>query len=204
VSEPRPFPVLATVVAALAVLAMLALGFWQLAVRLPEKEAYLARLAANPARPPIAWPRQPGDDLLFRRASATCLAPVSIVLAGAGAQGFRAIARCRTGADGPGLSVQLGTTRDPKARPAWRGGAVSGTVAHAPSDRSLIGGLVDRRAPEFMLVADPPLAGLGPNRAPDLASVPNNHLAYAGQWFFFAGVAATIYAIALRRRLTGR
>jgi surfeit locus 1 family protein len=30
--------------------------------------------------------------------------------------------------------------------------------------------------------------------------VPNNHLAYAVQWFLFAGVAAVIYALALRRR----
>ncbi|MBM3928735.1 MAG: SURF1 family protein, partial [Sphingomonadales bacterium] len=38
------------------------------------------------------------------------------------------------------------------------------------------------------------------NPAPDLSAVPNNHLAYAVQWFLFAVVAAIIYAMALRRR----
>jgi len=33
--------------------------------------------------------------------------------------------------------------------------------------------------------------------------VPNNHLAYAVQWFLFALVAGVIYVIALRRRLRG-
>ena len=51
-----------------------------------------------------------------------------------------------------------------------------------------------------MLVADPPLAGLDPNPGPDLSAVPNNHLAYAVQWFVFASLAALIYALALRRR----
>ena len=40
-----------------------------------------------------------------------------------------------------------------------------------------------------MLVADTPPAGLAANGTPDLGAVPNNHLAYAGQWFFFAAVA---------------
>jgi surfeit locus 1 family protein len=30
--------------------------------------------------------------------------------------------------------------------------------------------------------------------------VPNNHLLYAIQWFFFALAAAVIYVLALRRR----
>jgi cytochrome oxidase assembly protein ShyY1 len=33
-----------------------------------------------------------------------------------------------------------------------------------------------------------------------VADIPNNHLAYAVQWFVFAGVAAAIYAILLWRR----
>jgi surfeit locus 1 family protein len=37
------------------------------------------------------------------------------------------------------------------------------------------------------LVADPPLAGLAANAAPDPSDIPNNHLAYAVQWFLFAG-----------------
>jgi surfeit locus 1 family protein len=49
-------------------------------------------------------------------------------------------------------------------------------------------------------VADPPVGGLAANAAPDPADLPNNHLAYAGQWFFFALTALVIYVLALRRR----
>jgi surfeit locus 1 family protein len=52
-----------------------------------------------------------------------------------------------------------------------------------------------------MLVADTPAPGLMPNPGPDPSSIPNNHLAYAVQWFLFAGLALLIYALALRKRL---
>jgi len=190
----RP-PLLPTLVVGLAVAAMIALGLWQLLDRLPRKEAFLAQLAANPARPPVAFPRKADERLLFRRSGATCAPPVAVRLAGAGAAGYRAIATCRDG-----MTVQLGTTRDPKARVRWAGGAVAGRIGQAPDGRSLIGSLVDHAPPKPMLIAAPPLAGLSPNAVPTADTIPNNHLAYAGQWFFFAGVAATIYVLALRRR----
>ena len=196
----RRWPLIPSVIVGLAVAAMIALGLWQLLDRLPRKLAYLDQLRANPTKPAIAFSRTPDDALLFRRASGFCLQPVSIKLAGAGASGFRAIAQCRTGAEGPGMTVQLGTTRDPKAKPAWRGGAVSGYLAHAPDGRSLIGAALRPEPQRLMLVADTPPPGLAPNAPPDVDSVPNNHLAYAGQWFFFAGIATVIYVLAVRRR----
>ncbi|MCE3544054.1 SURF1 family protein, partial [Escherichia coli] len=63
-------PLSPTMIVALAVAAMIGLGLWQLLDRWPKKEAYLAQLAQNPARPPIAFPRLPDDTLLFRRTSA--------------------------------------------------------------------------------------------------------------------------------------
>jgi len=33
-----------------------------------------------------------------------------------------------------------------------------------------------------------------------VGDIPNNHLAYAVQWFLFAGIAGVIYALALKRR----
>jgi surfeit locus 1 family protein len=194
-------PLIPTILVTLAIAAMIALGLWQLLDRLPKKEAFLVQLAANPAKPPMAFPRIPDETLLFRRASGLCLQPTDIKLAGAGKSGFRAIAQCRTGAEGPGMIVQLGTTRDPMAKVAWAGGEVSGLISHAPDGRSLIGSLFDHSPQRLMLVVDKPLAGLNPNGQPDIASVPNNHLAYAGQWFFFAAIAAIIYTLALRRRL---
>jgi surfeit locus 1 family protein len=200
----RRVPVVPTIVVAVAVAAMIALGLWQLVDRLPKKEAFLAQLAANPARPPIAFPRTPDDSLLFRRTSGFCLQPVSIKLAGAGASGYRAIAQCRTGAEGPGMIVQLGTTRDPNAKVAWAGGPVTGFISHAPDGRSLIGSLFDRRPQDMLLVAETPPAGLAPNGRPDIASVPNNHLAYGVQWFLFAGIASVIYVLAVVRRAPRR
>ena len=197
----KRIPLLPTLLVGLAVAAMIALGLWQLLIRLPEKEAYLAQLAANPGRPPVAFPTVPDDRLLFRRVAAMCLTPTAIHLAGAGAAGYRAIASCQTGAEGPGMAVQLGTTRDPNARVAWAGGAVSGYLSHAPDARPLLAGLWDHSPRPMLLVADTPPPGLAANRPPDLSAVPNSHLAYAGQWFFFAAVASIIYVLALRRRL---
>ena len=59
---------------------------------------------------------------------------------------------------------------------------------------------LDKDTSGVLLVAATPAAGLSPNAPPSIESIPNNHLAYAVQWFLFAGVAAVIYAIALRRR----
>jgi len=196
----KRFPVIPTIVVALAVAGMIALGIWQIAVRLPEKEAYLAQLARNPAKPAVAFPRVPDDRLLFRRSDVFCLSPVTITRAGAGNAGFRLIAACRTGAEGPGVKVQLGTTRDPNKQVAWEGGAVSGWISHAPSARPLIAGLFSDTPQEMLLVADRPIGGLAANTQPDIGLVPNNHLAYGVQWFLFAAVAAIIYAVAVLRR----
>ena len=197
-------PILPTLLVAGAVAAMIALGVWQLQRR-GEKAELLARLAANPALPEMAWPR-PGVDLeplLFRRAGAFCLQPVAWQRTGGtgvgGTRGWRQIATCRTGAEGPGLRVDIGVAADAKARPAWRGGEVTGTIAHAPVSGGL-GAFFGHRTPEYMLVADRPLAGLDPSRPPSVETIANNHLFYAIQWFFFAAAAAVIYVLALRRR----
>jgi surfeit locus 1 family protein len=197
----KRFPIVATILVVLAVAAMVRLGIWQLDRR-QQKLAELAVLTANPSKPPIALPVPAiGDDLLFRKAGAFCLKPVSFVLDGAGKAGFRVIARCATGAEGPGFSVQLGTTHDPEFKPHWSGGKVSGMITHAPSDKPLIATMVGKSAPQpLLLVADTPAPGLAANEMPSIESIPNNHLAYAVQWFLFAGIAVIIYLLALRRR----
>ena len=191
----RRVPLLPTLIVALAVAAMIGLGLWQLLDRLPRKEAYLAQLAANPTRPAIAFPARSDDTLLFRRAMARCDGPVTIRRAGAGQAGYRLIATCARG-----LHVQLGTTHDFAGAYSWNGGAVHGYISHAPDSRPLIAGLFDRTPTPLMLVVDAPPPGLTANTPPDLSAVPNNHFAYAGQWFLFAAVAAIIYLLALRRR----
>lgn len=192
-------PVVPTILVALAVAAMIALGVWQLHRRV-EKHAFIAQVTANPARPPVGFPQAPDDALLLRRSAVLCRGPVAIERAGAGAAGFRVIATCGADAEGSGARVQLGTTRDPLARVAWPGGAVTGWLVHAPDSRPLIVSLFQHRPQPLMLVSDRPLAGLAANAVPDAGQVPDNHLAYAVQWFLFAGIAAIIYAIAVMRR----
>ena len=207
----RRIPVVATIVVALAVAAMISLGVWQLSRR-QEKEAALARYAANLDLPPIALPAfgRVDESLLFRRVSAFCLQPTAWTTesgrTAAGATGWRHIALCRTGAEGPGFAVNAGVSQA-STNPAWRGGEVSGRLTWMPSDTSLIGAAFGRlfgRAetpPTPMIVADRALAGLQPSVQPDPADIPDNHLAYAIQWFLFAGVAVVIYGILLWRRV---
>lgn len=194
-------PLIPTIVVGLAVAAMVGLGIWQLE-RKQQKEALIGQLATNFDKPAIAFPRFPvGDENLFRRATAYCLEPLSWALVGAGKRGFRLIATCRTGAEGPGLLVDMGTTHDPKFTPQWKGGEVAGTITHAPDSRPLLANLFGKPPPKtLMLVSDTAAPGLEPDEKPDLGSVPNNHLAYAVQWFLFAAVAAVIYLLALRWR----
>lgn len=203
----RPIPIVATIVVLLAVAAMIGLGIWQLQRR-HEKLAALERYAANLHAPPIAWPRfGTGDEALFRKSSAYCLRPLSWSReAGrdaSGKPGWRQIVTCAIGAEGPPLIVQLGVAASPEGHPDWKGGELAGWISHAPDHRSLIAGLFDRTPKPLMLVATTPVAGLAANPGPDLSAVPNNHLAYAVQWFVFAAIALIIYAIALRRRLRG-
>jgi len=197
----RRLPIFATILVVAAVAAMIGLGVWQLQRR-AEKLALLAVLAANPSKPVIAMPvPATGDDLLFRRAGAMCFSPVSFSTEGAGSAGYRIIARCSTGTEGPGFAVQLGTTRDVDFKPDWPGGPVSGMLSHAPSHEPLIASLFGKAGPRpLMLVADKPAPGLAANAVPSIESIPNNHLAYAVQWFAFAAIALVIYGLALRRR----
>lgn len=204
----RRLPVIATTVVALAVATMIALGVWQLD-RLREKEAALTRYAANMTLPATAYPRSDPTDAtyLFRRLSATCLRVVRWQVTGGrladDRPGWRHIASCATGAEGPGLVVDMGVAADPAARPDWSGGPVEGIATWEPVSTSALGQwLGNTSPPRLMIVADTPAPGLAPSPRPDPAGVPNNHLAYAVQWFLFAGIAVIIYGLVLRRRLT--
>jgi surfeit locus 1 family protein len=199
-------PVVPTLIVGIAVAVMIALGVWQLH-RADEKNAALAALAGNAAKPPIAYPMlgPVSNAVLFRRSSALCVDVAAWrVVAGRasdGTSGYRRIAECRTGAEGPGLLVDMGVSRDPAAVPAWRGGAVSGVITTEPDRTSVLGRLFGS-GPVLrpMLVATTPAPGLIASAPPSVDSIPNNHLSYAVQWFLFAAIAAIIYAVALRRR----
>ena len=199
--------VLSTLVVMLACAAMVALGFWQLDRR-TEKAGQLAVFAANMKKGAVAYqPKGPvSDALLFRTSSSMCIKVTGWrTEAGRsvkGGSGYRWIAECSAGAEGPGLLADMGVTRNPTLKPNWAGGPVRGRITTEPSHQSLfakLGGAQEVLRP--MLVSDTPAPGLEASAPPSPDEVPNNHLAYAVQWFLFAGVAALIYILALRRRM---
>jgi cytochrome oxidase assembly protein ShyY1 len=190
----RRLPLIPTIVVALAVAAMIGLGIWQLQ-RAKWKEGLLARYAEAQKLPPIVWPTIPLKDAqlpLFRHATGVCLRPLGKrAVAGenrAGEVGYVQIVDCSTGAEGPGMSVEVGWSKDPNAKVNWPGGLVSGIIAP------------DRRARMRLVAATPP-PGLEASAPPSLETIPNNHLSYAIQWFAFAATALVIYALAVRKRL---
>lgn len=180
-------PIIPTVIVIAAVLTMIALGFWQLG-RMEEKEALLSSYAAADDNSELVpFPTEgEGTDVLYRRSSVKCDTVLSVdASAGTserGAKGWAQKALCKSGSSDAELLVYLGWSRTPEA-PEWSGGLVEGVIGPGPR-----------------LVAMPAQAGLEQLARPDPADLPNNHLAYAGQWFFFALTALAIYWLALRRR----
>lgn len=200
-------PVIPTMFVAAACATMIALGFWQLDRR-AEKQALLSLYAANMNKGPVAFrPHGPvSDGLLFRTSSAMCLKVTGwrteAGRSAKGGSGYRWIAECSIGAEGPGLLADMGVTRNPKLKPTWTGGPVRGRITTEPSHQSLFGKLGgETEVLRPMLVSATPAPGLEASAPPSPDEVPNNHLAYAVQWFLFAGIAALIYGIALRRRM---
>jgi cytochrome oxidase assembly protein ShyY1 len=188
----RKLPLIPTILVGLAVAVMIGLGFWQLDRR-GEKEALLATYRSAEGKPPLGWPAVPPKEPLplFRHATGNCLQVVGFRTAAGqnlkGEPGYLIIADCRTGAEGPGLSVELGWSKNPNAGRAYSGGLVSGVIA--PDRISRMRLVAATPGPELMASASP---------SPDI--IPNNHLSYAVQWFLFAGIAMLIYYLALRQR----
>ena len=67
-----------------------------------------------------------------------------------GEPGFAIILDCATGAEGPGMSVEVGWSKNPNATTPWKGGLVSGVIV--PDDKS-----------RFRLVAAGAVPGLEPS-----------------------------------------
>lgn len=195
----RKLPVIPTIIVALAVAGMIWLGFFELR-RAVWKQDLLARYARSERLPPITWPTVPvrSDQLpLFRHATGVCLRPIGKrAVAGenaAGETGYALIVDCSTGAEGPGMSVEIGWSKNPNAAVDWHGGLVSGIIV--PDGRS-----------RMRLVAATAPPGLQPSKPPEVSSVspitPGIHRGYAATWFGLAAVALVIYVLAVRKRLS--
>ena len=193
----KRIPIIPTVIVVIAVAIMVRLGFWQLH-RAHENEQLLAQYAAASKQPPITFPTAPikGPLPLFRWATGFCQHVVDHrALAGenrSGDTGFVQIVDCATGVEGSGMSVQVGWSQDPNAKVNWIGGPVTGVI-------------VPDRLHGIRLVAASAPPGLQPSALPSVETAvpvtPAGNRSYALQWFAFAGIAALIYLLAVRKRL---
>jgi len=193
----KRLPLTPTLVVTAAIAVLISLGVWQLK-RALWKEGLLARYAAAANLPPISWPTAPldADQLpLFRYATGVCVRPLGTrAIAGenrAGEPGYVHIVDCATGAEGPGMSVQVGWSKNPNLRVQWAGGPVSGII-------------VPDRVSRMRLVAASAPPGLEPSAepSPETASAitPAGHRMYAATWFALALAALIIYMIVLMKR----
>ena len=192
----RPIPIVPTIVVAAAVAVMIGLGIWQLQ-RATLHQAELASYASSTRLPPIAFPVAPVKDarsLMYRYATANCLRVTgrrtSVGENRAREPGFAIILDCATGAEGPGMSVEVGWSKNPNATTPWKGGLVSGVIV--PDGRS-----------RFRLVAAGAVPGLEPSAqpTPSVKISPARNRGYAATWFSFAAIALIIYGLAVRKRL---
>ena len=229
-SKLRHWPLLPTLFVVGAVCAMIALGVWQLQRR-TEKEALIALFERNIALlEEIAFPLQLplADSALYRVSRVNCLEPVTWILRGGrdhqGRSGYRMIADCHVALAGQAPTAQASPTERAERTehadevralidvgtsesfepPAWSGGTMRGRIVRGPDSPSLWERLTKRTTPvRALLIAEEAAPGLQPSALSSPRDLPNNHLFYAIQWFFFAVAAIVIYTLALRRRLRG-
>jgi len=155
----RRLPIIPTLVVAAAVALMIGLGVWQLQ-RARLHEGQLVAYKAASRLPPIPFPTMPvpnAQPFMYRYATGNCLRIVGRrTSAGenrSGEPGFVVIFDCATGAEGPGMSVEIGWSKNPNAPTKWNGGLVSGVIV--PDDRT-----------RFRLVAAGSILGLEPTALP--------------------------------------
>ncbi len=199
----KHIPIIPTIIVIAACATMIRLGFWQLD-RSAEKQVLLTLYENNIKMPETGFlPMGPiKDDLLFRRAGGYCIKVQGwrseAGKASDGRVGFRWIAECGSGVEGPTMLVDMGVSRNPSLKPVWAGGAVTGRITTEPDHSSFFDKMRGyKTALQPMLVSATPAAGLKPSAPPNITEIPNSHLAYAVQWFIFAALAALIYGLAL-------
>lgn len=205
---------------------LLALGLWQVQ-RAGWKAGLLARYQANSAAPPVDLAALPVDDLAgleFRRVRLECeVMARGLTFAGGnagGSAGQHLFVPCRA-ADRT-IAIDLGWLPFRAPAPDLTGTRlVAAGVARTWQPATAMERLAGARRPSAadfpgvdprffvqattLAVADGTVtAGAAQSAWPEpsplsVAAVPNNHRAYAVQWFAFAAVLAVIYGLYLRR-----
>lgn len=198
-------PIIPTLITAIGVLILCGLGRWQLERR-EWKRDLIARLEAAATQPPVSPAEfraamQGRLSVQYRRAAIGChtgektpydLRPGS---SAKGDSGFYVVVSCRPNDMPPDIIAVAGWTRRADARDMV-----------LTLDHELTGVVIEKPygdepgRPRFMLIPDTAIAPLERPRQPRPADLPDNHLAYAGQWFGLAIALAAIYGLWLRRR----
>ena len=191
----RRLPVIPTLIVAAFVAACIAAGVWNLG-RAKFHQSELRNYQTAMHLPPVTFPTAPVRDEelpIYRSATGNCLRVINRrATAGenrSGEPGFVIVVDCASGAEGPGMSVQLGWSKNPNAITSWKGGMVSGVIAKDSISR-------------IRLVAASPAPGLEPNGPvkPAISVPPEQNRGYAIQFFSFAAIALIVYGLALRKR----
>lgn len=198
-------PILPTLITAVGILVLCGLGRWQLDRR-AWKQDLIDRLEAASTLPPVT-PREflaamKGDaSVQYRRAEMSCHAGPRLPYdlrpgsSAGGTSGYFVLVSCRPNDLAPDIVAVAGWTRrvDAKDMALQLDHEFAGVVIERPYGKA-----PDR--PRFMLIPDTSVAPLGRPQQPVPEDLPDNHLAYAGQWFGLAVVLAAIYGLWLRRR----
>lgn len=196
----RRLPILPTLLVALAVAAMIALGVWQLR-RAEWKDRLLAQYAAAANMPaldldPFLDGQSPPPPLAFRRVLVTCHARHETAEPRTGRNlrdetGQVFLVPCRPGASGLAGRLLVNAGWAPRHDAVERltlDGLVAGRIGTAEESEPIV------------LTAATATAPLQPGMPLSVESIPNNHRTYVLTWFAFAAIAIVIYVLALRGR----
>lgn len=173
---------------------LIGLGVWQLQ-RMQWKNAMLHTMAAAGSKPALPLGMAPiPANAAFRHVSITLGCPVQEPAAEAG--------RNLAGQPGWAFSIACHTASQPvKLTIGWHDRPEGWRQAALPSGTIHATGLAVPGGPDGVWritasSAPPPLLPVAP---PTPADIPNNHFAYAIQWFAFAAVLLAIYVLLVRR-----
>lgn len=187
----RRLPLVPTIITVLMLPVLIALGIWQLS-RADWKDALLERLAAAPQLPSVELPRDWSSDLDFRRAVVDCVVDraTPIVRAGrstASIPGYSYFVPCRMPGTDKKLTLDAGwSPRPDTVQTVTAAGPFTGLLRATSGDG-------------YILVSANPVPSLVPSAPPSVDEIPNNHMSYAMQWFFFAATLTVIYLIYLQQ-----
>lgn len=197
----KRLPLIPTIIVLAAAAIMVWLGFWQLG-RADEKEALIAEYEQQAAGQETIDIVFGSEAVVYRPVKLDCSGPSDWqAVAGRndrGRAGFAHRYLCNSVPSGP-FADNAPPASDTYADIGW---------SSSPVEPDFTGGDVIgvpvRMGDHFKVIASEPLAGLEPLATPDPKDLPNNHLAYAGQWFFFALTALIMYWFAVRSRIAKR